>query len=66
MSTADRGFASMAKDKQRQIASKGGTAAHAQGAAHEWTSEEAAAAGRKGGRASRGGRGKRDPHEKAD
>jgi hypothetical protein len=36
-------------DKQRQIASKGGKAAHAKGTAHEWTSEEARAAGRKGG-----------------
>ena len=46
-----RGFASMSPDKQRQIASKGGKAAHAKGTAHKWTSEEAQAAGRKGGRA---------------
>ena len=49
MSVADRGFASMDRDKQRDIASQGGRAAHVKGAAHEWTSEEAKAAGRKGG-----------------
>ena len=48
-----RGFASMDRAKQREIASKGGRAAHVQGTAHEWTSEEARAAGRKGGAASR-------------
>ena len=48
-----RGFASMDREKQRQIASKGGRAAHASGTAHEWTSEEARAAGRKGGIATR-------------
>ncbi len=53
-----RGFASMSPEKQREIASKGGRAAHMKGTAHEWTSEEARAAGRKGGRASRGGRGR--------
>lgn len=46
-----RGFASMSQDKQRQIASKGGRAAHEKGTAHEFTSEEARAAGRKGGMA---------------
>jgi uncharacterized protein len=46
-----RGFAAMDKDAQRAIASKGGRAAHARGTAHEFTSEEAAQAGRKGGRA---------------
>jgi general stress protein YciG len=46
-----RGFASMSKDKQRQIASKGGRAAHMKGTAHKWTSEEARKAGQKGGRA---------------
>jgi general stress protein YciG len=46
-----RGFASMSRDKQRQIASKGGRAAHMKGTAHKWTSDEARAAGRKGGRA---------------
>ncbi len=46
-----RGFASMNKDKQRMIASKGGKTAHKKGTAHKWTSEEARAAGRKGGKA---------------
>src|SRR5438093_12237486 len=45
----DRGFASMDRVKQREIASKGGKAAHAKGTAHEWTSEEAREAGRNGG-----------------
>jgi general stress protein YciG len=53
-----RGFASMSADKQREIASKGGRAAHQKGTAHEWSSDEAREAGRKGGMASRGGRGK--------
>lgn len=44
-----RGFASMDRRKQQEIASKGGKAAHQQGTAHEWNSEEAVAAGRKGG-----------------
>jgi general stress protein YciG len=48
----DRGFASMDRVKQREIASKGGKAAHQKGTAHEWTSEEAREAGRKGGMAS--------------
>jgi len=48
----DRGFASMDPAKQREIASKGGKAAHQKGTAHEWTSEEAREAGRKGGMAS--------------
>lgn len=46
-----RGFASMNKDKQRAIASKGGRAAHKKGTAHKWTSEEARKAGQKGGKA---------------
>jgi general stress protein YciG len=50
-----RGFASMDANKQREIASKGGKAAHAKGTAHEFTSIEAREAGRKGGQA----RGKR-------
>lgn len=53
-----RGFAAMDRDKQRQIAAKGGAASHAQGKGHEWTKESAREAGRKGGLASRGGRGK--------
>ena len=36
-----RGFASMSPEKQREIASKGGRAAHQKGTAHEWTSDEA-------------------------
>jgi uncharacterized protein len=48
---SSRGFASMATSKQREIASKGGKAAHAQGRAHEFTAEEARSAGRKGGEA---------------
>ena len=48
----------MSSDKQREIASKGGRAAHQKGTAHEWSSDEAREAGRKGGMASRGGRGK--------
>jgi general stress protein YciG len=48
MSIKDRGFASMDKARQREIASKGGEAAHARKAAHQWTVEEARIAGRKG------------------
>jgi uncharacterized protein len=48
-----RGFASMSAEKKREIASKGGKAAHSLGTAHKWTSEEAQAAGRKGGSISR-------------
>ena len=53
-----RGFASMSAEKQREIASKGGRAAHEKGTAHEWTADEARNAGRKGGQVSRGGRGR--------
>ena len=42
----------MDRSKQKEIASKGGKAAHQKGTAHEWTSEEARDAGRKGGLAS--------------
>ncbi len=49
-----RGFASMDEEKQRDIASKGGKAAHEAGTAHEFDSEEAREAGRKGGQASGG------------
>lgn len=48
--TKGRGFASMDKNKQRMIASKGGRAAHKKGTAHKWNSEEARKAGQKGGR----------------
>jgi len=47
--TRHRGFASMDQAKQREIASKGGQAAHRKGVAHEFSSEEARVAGRKGG-----------------
>ena len=52
VATQDRGFASMDREKQREIASKGGRAAHQKGTAHEWTPAEAREAGRKGGIAS--------------
>ena len=52
MAKENRGFASMDRAKQHEIASKGGRAAHMKGTAHEWTSEEAREAGRKGGIAS--------------
>jgi uncharacterized protein len=45
--SSNRGFASMDPERQRQIASQGGKAAHQSGNAHEFTSEEARAAGRK-------------------
>ena len=62
-----RGFASMSPDKQREIASKGGRAAHEKGTAHEWTPDEARAAGRKGGQISRGGRGRLvEPEQSAE
>jgi general stress protein YciG len=49
MGKEDRGFASMDREQQREIARKGGRAAHAKGTAHEWNTEEARVAGRKGG-----------------
>lgn len=55
--TSGRGFASMDEDKQREIASMGGKAAHESGNAHEFDSEEARKAGRKGGQSSSGGQG---------
>lgn len=50
--SSNRGFASMDPEKQRQIASKGGKAAHQKGSAHEFNSQEARQAGRKGGQSS--------------
>jgi general stress protein YciG len=47
--TQNRGFASMDRDRQREIARKGGKAAHEKGTAHEFTADEARSAGRKGG-----------------
>lgn len=51
-----RGFAAMSPEKQREIASKGGKAAHAKGTAHQFSPEEARLAGAKGGRAARNNR----------
>jgi uncharacterized protein len=61
-----RGFAGMDPHRQRQIASEGGRAAHAQGTAHEFTSEEAREAGRKGGEASRAARARRSTSSSSD
>ena len=49
---SERGFAAMDPKRQREIASEGGRAAHLSGNAHEFNSEEAREAGRKGGQAS--------------
>ncbi len=49
MANGKRGFASMDREKQREIAAKGGRAAHKLGVAHEFTALEARTAGRKGG-----------------
>ena len=65
MAKEDRGFASMDRTKQREIASKGGKAAHLKGTAHEWSSEQAREAGRKGGMASHRKRQERRPQESA-
>ncbi len=46
-----RGFAAMDRDRVKQIASKGGRAAHAAGTAHQFSSDEARVAGKKGGMA---------------
>ena len=54
MGTKNSGFASMPKDKQREIARQGGVMAQLTGKAHRWTSETARDAGRKGGMARRG------------
>ena len=51
----------MLPERQREIARKGGRAAHEKGTAHEWTPEEARSAGRNGGKVSRGGRGRLAP-----
>ena len=62
MSKQQRGFASMDPNKQREIASKGGKAAHEKGTGHEWTKEEAREAGRKGGMVSH----QRKPSDKTE
>ncbi len=49
-----RGFASMDPQRVSEIARQGGRAAHQKGTAHEWNSQEAAQAGRKGGQSNRG------------
>jgi hypothetical protein len=59
----ERGFASMDDEKQREIASKGGEAAHEKGTAHEFTSEEARRAGKKGGEKVKEERGPEFYHE---
>ena len=56
-----RGFASMDQERQRQISSQGGKAAHQKGTAHEFDSAEAREAGRKGGLVSGGRRRVREP-----
>ncbi|ABE49695.1 KGG domain-containing protein [Methylobacillus flagellatus] len=52
--TANRGFAAMNPEKQREIASQGGKAAHARGTSHEFDTNSARKAGRKGDQASNG------------
>jgi general stress protein YciG len=54
-----RGFAGMDAERQRQISAEGGRAAHRKGTAHEFDSDEAREAGRKGGQASGGSRRRR-------
>ncbi|MEO7096318.1 MAG: KGG domain-containing protein [Polyangiales bacterium] len=49
--SGNRGFAAMDPEKQREIARKGGKAAHQKGTAHQFSSDEAREAGRKGGEA---------------
>lgn len=51
-----RGFATMTPERRREISSQGGKAAHAAGTAHEFDSEEATEAGRKGGYAAHANR----------
>ncbi len=58
---SNRGFAAMSPERQKEIASQGGRAAHQQGVAHEWNSQEAREAGRKGGQKS--GRSRRGDSE---
>ncbi len=43
------GFAVIAAEQRKEISRRGGKASHVAGTAHEWTTEEAKAAGRKGG-----------------
>jgi general stress protein YciG len=60
-----RGFAGMDPERQRQISSQGGKAAHQKGTAHEFDSEEAREAGRKGGMVSGGRRRAREQSQRA-
>ena len=60
-----RGFAGMDAERQRQISAEGGRAAHRKGTAHEFDSEEAREAGRKGGQASGGSRRRRSGTEES-
>lgn len=60
-----RGFAGMDAERQRQISAEGGRAAHRKGTAHEFDSNEAREAGRKGGQASGGSRRRRSGGENA-
>lgn len=53
-----KGFASLSPERRREMARRGGQAAHRRGTAHQWTREEARLAGQKGGTMSRGGQGK--------
>ena len=61
--TSKRGFASMDPQRQKEIASLGGKAAHASGKAHEFNTAEAREAGRKGGRAGRRSAASNSPSE---
>lgn len=66
MSVKNRGFASMTAAQRRDIASRGGKAAHRKGVAHVWTSAEARQAGRRGGQASQiKKREEQDEHDRA-
>lgn len=51
MEKKKRGFATMSPERHKEVARMGGIAAHMKGTAHEFTSEEAVAAGKKGGKA---------------
>jgi general stress protein YciG len=61
-----RGFAAMDRKLVSEIARKGGKAAHAAGTAHEFTGEEARAAGRKGGLASHAKRRQRQEEQRQE
>ncbi len=61
-----RGFAAMSPEKRAEIASKGGKAAHAKGTAHQFTTEEARAAGFKGGKAPHVSRGRKITNESVE